>query len=264
MVTTVPLAVDVEDLRGKVREMYQRVAREPQAGFHFEVGRALAERLGYELSELERIPPDAIDSFAGVGYYFDLAELRQGEVVLDLGSGSGMDTFLAALRVGEEGRVLGVDMTEAQLEKAEALRTASAIRNVSFRKGFLEALPVEDDSVDCVISNGVINLCPDKAQVFREIRRVLRPRGRVALADIVTDKELPDNVTCDASLWAACIGGAAQQERYRAWIEEAGFRVSRVKQNPQYEFLSRPAVRASGEYGVKSISVLAIREGSTR
>lgn len=257
MPTMTAASVDVGELRGKVQDMYRRVAEEPRGAYHFEMGRALAERLGYASEELDRIPPRAIESFAGVGYYFDLAELREGERVLDLGSGSGMDTFLAALEVGDAGRVIGVDMTDAQLEKAESLREGAGFRNVTFRKGYLEALPVEDASVDCVVSNGVINLCPDKAQVFREIRRVLRPGGRVALADIVTEIQLPEKVTCDSTLWAACIGGAAQQDRYREAMEQAGLRVVRVRENPQYGFLTRSAQGASRDYGVKSVSVLA-------
>jgi ubiquinone/menaquinone biosynthesis C-methylase UbiE len=257
MAATMTSTVDVEELRGKVQDMYRRVALEPEGEFHFQMGRALAERLGYSPADLDRIPPESIESFAGVGYYFDLAGLREGETVLDLGSGSGMDTFIAALRVGDTGRVIGVDMTEAQLEKAEGLRERAGLRNVSFRRGYLEDLPVEDASVDCVISNGVINLCPDKAKVFREVHRVLRPGGRLALADIVTAEQLPDTVTCNATLWAACIGGAAQQDRYRALLEEAGLRTVQVRENPQYGFLSRSAQGASREYGVKSVSVLS-------
>ncbi len=257
MTTTMTPTVDAEELRDKVQDMYRRVAREPEGEFHFEMGRPLAERLGYPPEALDRIPPEAIASFAGVGYYFDLAELQAGETVLDLGSGSGMDTFLAALRVGDRGRVIGLDMTDAQLEKAEALCERAGVRNVSFRKGYLESLPLEDASVDCVISNGVINLCPDKVQVFREVQRVLRPGGRLALADIVSERQLPENVTCNATLWAACIGGAAQQDRYRSLMEEAGLQVLRVKENPQYQFISRSAQGASRDYGVKSVSVLA-------
>src|SRR5690606_3473137 len=139
---------------------------------------------------------------------------QPGETVLDLGSGSGMDAFLAARRTGPSGRVIGIDMTEAQLRKAEALRDGTDLRNTEFRRGYLESLPVEDESIDVVISNGVINLCADKEQVFREIHRVLRPGGRLAIADIVTREQLPESVTCNATLWAACIGGAAQQNAY--------------------------------------------------
>jgi arsenite methyltransferase len=253
---TIP-AVDVQELRGKVQAMYVQVAREPQGEFHFEMGRALAERLGYAPDALDAIPPEAIESFAGVGHYFHLAALRAGETVLDLGSGSGMDAFLAARQVGPAGEVIGVDMTDAQREKAERLAARDGCTNTAFRKGYLEDLPVEDGSVDAVISNGVVNLCPDKERVFREVARVLRPGGRLALADIVTEKPLPVGVTCDATLWAACIGGAAQQDDYRAAVEAAGLRVVAVEENPQYQFLSRSARGASREYGVKSVSLLA-------
>jgi arsenite methyltransferase len=259
MATIATRRVDVEELRGKVQDMYQRVAREPQGEFHFEMGRALAERLGYPPDELDRVPPEAIEFFAGVGYYLDIADLRAGETALDLGSGSGMDSFLAVYQVGPEGQVTGVDMTDDQLQKAMRLSDGGDYRNVSFRRGLLEELPVEDASVDCVISNGVINLCPDKERVFREIHRVLRPGGRLALADIVTEVQLPENVTCNSALWAACIGGAAQQDRYREMIESAGLQVTQVRENPEYRFLSRSAQGASRQYGVKSISLRAER-----
>ncbi len=249
--------VDIEELRGKVRNMYQQVAEDPKGEFHFEMGRALAEKLGYPSEDLDRIPAEAAESFAGVGYSFDLAGLREGETVLDLGSGSGMDSFLAALKVGSGGRVIGLDMTEEQLEKAELLRKRHGFENVSFVKGFIEDLPLEDARFDVVISNGVINLAAEKDKVFREIARVLKPGGRMAIADIVTEKQLSDNIVCDSSLWAACIGGAAQQDSYRNMIEDAGMKIITVRENLQYQFLSKSARNASKQYGVKSISLLA-------
>jgi len=257
MTTLTTTAVNTEELRTRVQEMYRKVAREPHQPYHFEMGRPLAERLGYTAEELDRIPASAIESFAGVGYYFDLAELRSGQVVLDLGSGSGTDAFIASHYVGPVGRVIGVDMTDAQLEKSNELRTRHGYTNVEFRAGYLESLPVEDASVDVVISNGVVNLAPDKHQVFEEIYRVLRPGGKVALADIVTEHQLPSSVTCNASLWAACIGGAAPQDHYVETIRAAGLDRVLVRDNPQYRFLSRSATNASAEYGVKSVSVHA-------
>lgn len=254
--TTVP-AVDVGVLRGKVEDMYRLVATEPDREFHFEMGRPLAERLGYLPGDLDRIPEESVRSFAGVGHYFDLAGLREGETVVDLGSGSGMDSFIAALRVGPAGRVIGIDMTAAQLEKSERLRARDAFRQVEFRRGYIEEVPLADGRAEAVISNGVINLSPDKQRVFREAARLLRPGGRLAIADIVTDTPLPESVTCDATLWAACIGGAMQQDAYLAAIEAAGLTVVRVVENPQYRFLSRSAEGASRQYGVKSVSVLA-------
>ena len=250
-------AVDVNELRGKVQAMYRRVAREPGGEFHFEMGRPLAERLGYAPADLDQVPPGALESFAGVGHYFDLAALKEGETVLDLGSGSGADAFIAAYRVGARGRVIGIDMTPEQLEKSAQLAERAGLRQATFRMGYLEELPVEDSSIDCVISNGVINLCPDKERVFAEIARVVRPGGRLALADIITEKPLPESVTCDSTLWAACIGGAAERVRYRAAIEGAGLRVVRVRDNPEYRFLSGSAQGATKQYGVGSVSILA-------
>ena len=256
-----PTKLDIEDLRGKVQHMYEAVARHPHDGrFHFEMGRALAERLGYPPTELDRIPPAAIESFAGVGYYFDLAALQPGERVVDLGSGSGMDSFIAALHVGTAGRVIGIDMTDAQREKASRLARAAGLAQVELRPGLIEEIPLGDSEVDCVISNGVINLCPDKERVFAEAARVLRPGGRMAVADIVTNVTLPASVTCNATLWAACIGGAAQQDAYRSAIESAGLRVIAVRENAAYAFLSKSAQNASRDYGVKSISLVAMKE----
>src|SRR5713226_6124398 len=197
--------VNRTELETKVQEMYQQVALHPEGEFHFEMGRVLAERLGYSPADLDRIPREAIDSFAGVGYYFHLADLKEGEHVLDLGSGSGMDSFVAALKVGPGGEVVGVDMTDAQRLKAERLRDANDIHNVTYLKGYIESLPFESASFDAVISNGVINLSADKAKVFQEVTRVLRPGGRLALADIVTEVQLPDGIVCNSTLWAACI-----------------------------------------------------------
>ena len=255
--------LDVDDLRQKVQVMYDAVARHPHDGhFHFEMGRPLAERLGYSGKALDSIPAPAIESFAGVGYYFDLAALQPGEHVVDLGSGSGMDTFIAALKVGTTGRIIGIDMTEAQREKAIGLAQAGGFSQVEFRPGFLEELPVGPGEADCVISNGVINLCPDKVRVFAEAARVLRPGGRLAVADIVTELTLPATVTCNATLWAACIGGAAQQDDYRHAVEGAGLRVLSIRENPAYAFLSKSAQNASREYGVKSISLVAVKEAA--
>jgi SAM-dependent methyltransferase len=239
--------LDISDLERRVKEMYREVAEEPFKEFHFETGRALAERLGYPADELDAIPAEAIDSFAGVGYYLDLAHIEQGETAVDLGSGSGMDTFLA------------IDMTEAQLAKSRRLASDHGIANVEFVEAHIEQLPLADGSAEVVISNGVINLAPDKAAVFAEVARVLRPGGRLALADIVTGTQLPVGVTCDASLWAACIGGAMQRDDYREAIEAAGFELDDLKENAEYRFVSERADNATRKYGVKSISLLAIK-----
>jgi arsenite methyltransferase len=239
--------------------MYEEVALEPDREFHFETGRPLAERLGYEPSDLDRIPAAAIDSFAGVGHFLDLAALQPDETVLDLGSGSGMDSFLAANQVGRDGKVIGVDMTEAQLTKSRQLAADGGFGQADFREGYIETPPAEDASVDCLISNGVINLSPDKPAVFAAAAKVLRPGGRLALADIVTEHQLPEGVTCDASLWAACIGGAMQRDGYRAAIENAGFTIQEWRTNTEYRLVSERADNATQKYGVTSISLLAVR-----
>jgi arsenite methyltransferase len=251
--------LDTADLTERVKGMYQEVALHPDHEFHFETGRALAERLGYPAADLDRIPAAAIDSFAGVGYFLDLAAIAPGEVVLDLGSGSGTDAFLAALAGGEAGSAIGVDMTAEQLAKATDLAAQAGIANAEFREGQIEEPPVDPGSVDCVISNGVINLSPDKPAVFAAAAAALRPGGRLAIADIVSATQLPEGVTCDASLWAACIGGAMQRERYLEAIDLAGFEIAEVRTNDRYRFVSDRADNATQKYGVTSISLLARR-----
>ena len=248
--------VDVRELEAKVKEMYRAVAADPNGRFHFELGRHLALRLGYDAARLDAVPGPAVDSFAGVGFFFDLLDLGPGEAVLDLGSGSGMDVFYAAGLVGPGGVVLGVDFTREQLDKAAGLMRERRIGNVDLREGRIEALPVEGASVDAVISNGVINLCPDKKSVFAEAARVLRPGGRLAVADIVTEVQLVDSIVCNADLWASCIGGAALESTYLDAVTSAGLEVVMTRQNP-YQFLSGQAQGASRRYGVKSISLLA-------
>ncbi len=248
---------DPRELDGKVKTMYRNVAEEPHGEFHFEMGRALAERLGYASADLDRIPAEAIDSFAGVGYYFHLAGLNEGETVVDLGSGSGMDTFIAALKVGRTGKVIGIDMTDEQRAKAERLRDRDGFPNVSYLKGYIEQVPLPDGVADVVISNGVVNLATEKSSVFREAARLLKSGGRLALSDIVTEVQLPESIVCNSTLWAACIGGAAQQTNYRSQIEAAGLRVVKVEDNPQYQFISDNAKGASKKFGVKSVSLLA-------
>jgi ubiquinone/menaquinone biosynthesis C-methylase UbiE len=257
MATKSPAAgVDAGELETRVKDMYRHVAEQPHGGYHFELGGSLAKRLGYPAEIVGRIPDGAVESFAGVGYFFDLADLAEGEAVVDLGSGSGMDVFVAALSVGAEGIAIGVDFTAEQLQKARRLATETEFSNVDFREGRIEALPVDDASADCVISNGVINLSPEKQQVFAEAARVLRSGGRLAIADIVSEKQLKESIVCDADLWASCIGGAAQEDAYRAAIEEAGLQIEEIRSNP-YEFISKRAHDASAKYGVKSVSLVA-------
>jgi SAM-dependent methyltransferase len=254
--------VDSRELEAKVKDMYRHVAEQPEGKYHFELGRPLAERLGYPAEVLNRIPGGAAESFAGVGYFFDLADLTEGEAVIDLGSGSGMDVFFAAERVGPSGSVVGIDFTSEQLAKARRIGEDFGYSQVEFREGRIEQLPADTESVDCVISNGVINLAPDKPAVFAEAARVLKLGGRLAIADIVSEQQMKESIVCDADLWASCIGGAAQQDEYREAIEGAGLRVVQIRDNP-YEFISQRARDASVKYGVKSVSLLAEKPAST-
>lgn len=251
--------VDVRDLEQRVKEVYRAVAERPHERYHFEMGRPLAERLGYPLELLDRIPPNALESFAGVGYFLDLARPAEGDRVLDLGSGSGTDSFAAAALVGATGHVTGLDMTDAQLTKAEALRANSELDHVEFVRGYIEQPPLADGSVTLVISNGVVNLSADKPAVFREAARVLAPGGRLALADIVSDRPLSESIVCNAELWAACVGGASQIDDYQAMIEQAGLRIETVRDNSAYAFLSGSAQGATTTYGIRSISLLAVK-----
>ena len=251
-------AVDVKDLERRVKDVYRQVALQPERTYHFEMGRPLAERLGYPSDLLDQIPASALDSFAGVGYYLDLAAPVAGDRVLDLGSGSGTDSFAIAHLVGDGGHVTGVDMTDEQLAKADRLRAEFGRNNVEFVRGYIQDPPLANRTVDLVVSNGVVNLAPDKSAVFRAAARVLAPGGRLALADIVSERPLTESITCSAELWASCIGGATQIDAYLAAIEEAGLQVMEVRDNTAYEFLSESAQGATRTYGIKSISLVAV------
>jgi ubiquinone/menaquinone biosynthesis C-methylase UbiE len=248
--------VDRALLEHEVKEMYRKVAREEDAGLHFEVGRSLASRLGYPSDLLDAIPAEALASFAGVGYHLDLAALGPGDSVLDLGSGSGTDVFCAAVLVGAGGRVVGVDFTDEQIEKATLLGSRDGFAQVEFAEAGIDSLPFDDASFDVVISNGAINLSPVKDRVFAEAARVLRPGGRLAIADIVSDRALRERTRRNVELWAACIAGAIPRRSYVDAIEAAGFRVTGTRAN-HYLFLSERAQEASDRYGVQSISLLA-------
>lgn len=195
------VVVDQETLREQVREKYREVAVRPGGRFHFHTGRVLAQRLGYDPALLAALPDRAVESFAGVGDPFSLHPLHPGERVVDVGSGAGFDTVLAALQVGPSGRVIGIDMTVEMLAKARAIAAELGLDNVEYREGLAEALPVEDGWADVVISNGVINLCADKRAVFGEIRRVLRPGGRLQFADIANGRPVPQAAIANIDLW---------------------------------------------------------------
>lgn len=248
--------IDEDYLEQAIKKMYTEVAEHPEGEFHFLTGRRLAEALGYDRGLLDRVPAEAVESFAGVGHYFDLAGLQDGETVVDLGSGSGTDLFCAAAQVGDRGRAIGIDMTPAQLEKAGRLRDAAGIGNVELIASRIESVPLPDGVADCVVSNGVINLAPDKGTVFAEAARLLRPGGRLALADIVSGRPLVGRTRRNTDLWAACIGGAIPQKSYVGAIEAQGLRVETIREN-EYEFLTEHALQACDKYGVISVSLVA-------
>ena len=195
------LLVDPETLREQVREKYREVAVDPHRSFHFHTGRPLAKRLGYEDDAVDALPDRAVESFAGVGNPFSIRRLAPGERVVDVGSGAGFDTFVAAGQVGDTGAVVGIDMTDEMLAKSRATADELGLGNVEFREGLAESLPVEDEWADAVISNGVINLCADKRKVFEEIRRVLRPGGWLQFADIANGRPVPPEALRDIDLW---------------------------------------------------------------
>jgi SAM-dependent methyltransferase len=195
------LPVDAAALREEVKTKYRAVAVDPHGTFHFHTGRPLARRLGYDDAVVAELPDSAVEAFAGVGNPFSLGAFKPGERVVDLGSGGGFDCFVAAGQVGPEGHVVGVDMTEEMLARSRAAAAALGLRQVEFRQGVIEDLPVASGWADVVMSNGVINLCADKRRVFAEIMRVLKPGGRLQFADIANGKQVPAGALRNIDLW---------------------------------------------------------------
>ena len=195
------IMVDTDTLREQVKEKYREVAVNPHGSFHFHTGRVLAAKLGYDESVTASLPDSAIDSFAGVANPFSLRSLLEGERVIDIGSGGGFDCFVAARQVGDRGFVVGVDMTQEMLARARGAAGELGLKNIAFREGLIEDLPVETEWADVVISNGVINLCADKRRIFAEIQRVLRPGGILQFADIANGKPVPESAIRNIDLW---------------------------------------------------------------
>ena len=195
------LGLDLSELRDAISCEYQAVANEPKKGFHFHTGRPLARILGYDDNWLEGIPEPCIESFAGTGNPFSLGEIKPGEHVVDIGCGAGIDSLIAAKKTGPSGAVMGVDMTAAMLDKAQAAAAEAGISNADFRLGHAEDLPVDDGWADVIISNGVLNLTPSKAVTLREMARVLKPEGRLQIGDILVQKPVPEGAKREIDLW---------------------------------------------------------------
>ncbi len=195
------LGLDLSELRQAISKEYEEVADNPERGFHFHTGRPLTKILGYKEEWLDGIPESSIESFAGTGNPFSLGEIRPGERVIDIGCGAGIDSLIAAKKVGPNGKVIGIDMTEAMLDKARQASETADLKQVEFRLGHAENLPVPDNWADVVISNGVINLTPDKEATFREMARALKPEGRLQIGDILVQKKVPDSAKREIDLW---------------------------------------------------------------
>ena len=196
-----PVDVDADALRRAIQDEYKKVAEDPGKGFHFHTGRPLTKIVGYRDEWLQGVPESTIESFAGTGNPFAMGELASGENVVDIGSGGGIDSLVAARMVGPSGKVVGIDMTPAMLEKARAGAAESGIDNVEFREAFMEEIPVPDGWADVVISNGVLNLTPDKRKTLGEMFRVLRPGGRLQIGDILVNREVPEEAKRTIALW---------------------------------------------------------------
>jgi SAM-dependent methyltransferase len=261
MASRCPAGFNVERLREHVRGLYDRLARSPAGEFHFPRGPAYAvERLRYDSAELAELPAACTERFAGVGNPLRIGPLHAGETVLDHACGAGLDLLLAARRVGERGRAIGVDMTPALREVAsQAARTAGCDAVVEVRAGLFEALPLASSSVDVVLSNGVLNLAPDKPRVLREIARVLRPGGRLYLADVVVQRELSLQMRSNHELWAACIGGALLEAELAELAVAAGLESGHILERFDCFRGTEPQLRIAADLQVRAVNFFAQR-----
>jgi arsenite methyltransferase len=261
MAATCPTTFDVSNLRARVRDTYARVAADPTGDFHFHRGPGYAaELLGYDAVELAELPAEATAAFAGVGRPFAGGDPRPGEVVLDHACGAGMDLLLAARRVGPRGRAIGVDLTPEMVQRARRAAAAAGLSDrVAIVEGSFDALPVDDATIDVVVSNGVLNLAPDKPAVLAEIARVLRPGGRLLLADVVVQRELSLAARTDPELWAACVAGALPEAELLELTAAAGLAGPRIVTRHDCFRGTSAAARTARDLRIGAVVVVASR-----
>lgn len=256
--TPVQPNLDTERLRASIRDEYATVATDPGRGFHFHTGRALATILGYPQDWIGNLPPEAVASMAGTGNPLALGPIPAGARVVDCGSGAGADALIAARLVGADGRVIGVDMTPEMVAVARRAAADAGLDNVEFREGYLEALPIEDGWADILISNGVLNLVPDKATALREMRRVLRPGGRLYLADIILGRPVSDGSKQDVSLWTGCIAGGLLAPELAELVATTGFVDAEIIPGGDV-FADAPQHSNAASYGAIGVGLRATR-----
>ena len=251
-------AVDIDALRASILAEYAAVAVEPDRGFHFHTGYRLAAILGYPAAWITTLPPAAVESMAGTGNPFALGEIATGEHVVDCGSGSGTDALIAGRLVGSTGWVIGIDMTPEMLAKARHTAAEAGLSNVEFREGVLEHLPIESGWADVLISNGVLDLVPDKAAALAEMHRVLRPGGRLQIADIVLDRSVSETAKQDISLWTGCIAGGLLADELRDLVARAGFADIELLAGGDV-FADAPQASNAAAYGTRGVGIRARR-----
>ncbi len=250
-----------EAILGAVREMYATVAMSPDQEFHFPTGRRACEILGYPQQHLDEVPERAAESFAGVGYPFSADVMREGDVVLDIGAGSGTDTLISAKITGSRGKVYALDMTAEMRAKLEKTASDAGITNVEVIEGDAEALPLPDESVDVVTTNGVINLVPDKARAIAEMFRVLKPGGRLQISDIALARPVSERFRQDPQMWAECVVGAVEEDRYLVMLRNTGF--DQVEQIGELDYFAMSSNSKTKEvaqlFNAHSITIRALK-----
>ena len=246
-----------------VQAMYTEVANLPEKEFHFPTGRRACEFVGYPKAQLDSIPATAMESFAGVGYPFAAEVITQGDAVLDIGSGSGTDVLIASQLAGPEGKIFALDMTEAMRNKLESNAKVQGASNIEIVAGDAEGIPLPDASVTVVTSNGVLNLVPDKATAFSEIFRVLKPGGKVQIADIVVNQDISEECRSNPALWAECIVGAMEEQDYLQLFRDIGFQDVKAIGHLDYfsGSSSEETRKVAASFGAGTVVMSAVKPG---